>query len=486
MSDLTNPLWRLENLYTVIDKNAQKLRFRPNPIQARINASQSKRKLILKARQFGVSTNELIKQFDFTIFNRNITACILAHEKDGIEKLFEIVRRTYDNMDQDLCPRPELDRGGGSKYELKFPDIGSKIYCDLESRGDTIHWLHISEAAFVQDENRIKATLETVPLNGRVTFESTPNGIGNHFYDRWNDPNPTYEKMFFPWYLFPDYRIEPGVTDLTTLEREFVARVKLMWGIEITPEQMAFRRMKQSDLKHLFIQEYPEDDQTCFLASGNAAMDLMLIKELMDALRPPLESDDTFKLYEKPYAEGFYVIGADVAEGVRSDYSVGVAIDCKTLRQVAQIRSNQWSPAQFAHELAELGKRFSVRGRPPEIAVERNNHGHACILALDSIEHWPNIFEDRDERLGWLTDKVSRPLMLDRFRDAVENRRYIVRDRDTLAECLTLVDNDGKIEADVGKHDDCVIGHSIALSRALEQAGVSALYENIGAKILVA
>jgi len=476
--------FRLSNFYSVVNKSGDRVPFVENAIQKLINDCPAKRKAILKARQFGVSTNELIKQSDFVFFNDNVNACILAHEQDAIKKLFRIPTRTYEFLDPGL--QPALDRGGGSKHEMYFPENNSRIYCDLESRGDTIHWLHVSEAAFVKEPERIIATMQAVPIGGIVTLETTPNGIGNHFYDFWIEENG-FTKLFYPWFMFPEYRVEPGVTDLTREEITFVERVQKKYGILITPEQMAFRRMKQSELKHLFIQEYPEDDQTCFLASGNAAMDLLIVKQLMDEAMAPIEQDDWYKIWEKPIAEGWYTIGADVAEGVKSDYSVGVVIDCMTLRQVAQIRSNLWSPQEFAAKLKWLGDRYTVRGRPPEIAVERNNHGHACLLALDAIDpQWPNLFKDKDERLGWKTDMVSRPLMIDTFKDAVENRRYVVRDRDTFQECLTLIDNEGKVEADDGKHDDCVIAHAIAVSRALEQAGVSALYKNIGAKILVA
>ena len=38
-----------------------------------------------------------------------------------------------------------------------------------------------------------------------------------------------------------------------------------------------------------------------------------------------------------------------------------------------------------------------------------------------------------------------------------------VKDTDTLGECMTLVDNKGKIEAVDGKNDDCIIATAIAI-----------------------
>jgi hypothetical protein len=478
---LANPLWRLSNLYRIVDKNANRVRLIPNSVQSSINACIAKRKAILKARQFGVSTLELIKQFDFVCWTPNVNACIIAHEQDAIEKLFRIPKLAYQYMPEEI--RPELNRGGGSKYEMYFPGHNSRIYCDLESRGDTIHWLHVSEAAFA-DPLRIKSTREAVPLNGRVTLETTPNGMGNHFYDFWMDQRQPYTKLFFPWFVFDQYKIETPPLERTEDEQVFAAKALASSGVTITDEQIAFRRMKQADNGLLFIQEYPEDDQSCFLASGNAAMDLRLVKEFLDSAPKPIEDKDGLKVYERVFTEGVYVIGADVAEGVGSDFSVAKVIECNDLREVAVLRG-QWAPARFAEKIVELAKRYSPRHKPPLVGVERNNHGHACIQWLSEHLLYQHLFEDRDERLGWLTDKVSRPLMVDTFIEAVQNRRLAVLDSDTLRECLTLVDNEGKIEADGEKHDDCVIASSIALQLALGQSKLSSLYENIGSKIRV-
>jgi hypothetical protein len=62
---------------------------------------------------------------------------------------------------------------------------------------------------------------------------------------------------------------------------------------------------------------------------------------------------------------------------------------------------------------------------------------------------------------------------VDDFIGAVDGEALTIDDKDILGECLTLVENKGKIEADSGKHDDCVIACSIALQLALSHAGLS-------------
>jgi hypothetical protein len=438
--------------------------------------------MILKARQFGVSTGCIIEQLDYTLFNKNVTSCILAHEQDSIKKLFRIAKRSYQLMSSEL--KPVLDRGGGSKYEMYFPEINSRIYCDLESRGDTIQYLHVSEAAFIKDPNKLKSTLQTVPLDGRVTLETTPNGMGNYYYDLWNDPEQNYSKLFFPWFVLPDYKIACDPFIYTKDELDFIEKVKLRHDLDITHEQVAYRRFKQRELKDEFLQEYPEDDQTCFLSSGRPVMDFFVVKERIQNLPPPIEQDDYVKIYKRYVKDRLYVCGADCAEGVGGDYSTGVILDARSREQVATIRGHI-KPYDFAHALNDLCLRYHTGGRPyPLLAVERNNHGHAVLLELDDHIRYPNLYRAKDERVGWITDKVTRPIMVDTFIDGVENSTIILNDPDTLSECLTLVSENGKIQAAQGKHDDCVIANAIGVQMCIE-CGVLDLYDNISEKIRV-
>ncbi len=482
---LADPHRRLETIYTIVDKNSKRVKFQPNKIQSEIFASKSKRKAVLKARQFGVSTGCILKLFDDTIWNRDRTNVILAHEQDAIKKLFRIVRRAYEFLEPEL--KPEIARGGGSKYEMYFPAINSLIYCDLESRGDTINNLHISEAAFSEKE-RIDATMQAVPLTGNVTFETTPNGIGNWFYDFWNE-DTAFEKLFYPWFFHDEYRIVSDLPIILTIEeREFCYKVKKYFGRDISKGQINYRRFKQNEMRQSgglsFMQEYPEDDNSCFLTSGNPAIDLQLVAELKKKAPKPLTDLGHLKTYKQPIASRSYVIGADVAEGVGGDYSVGIVLDVESREEIAIMRG-YWKPGDFAHRLNDLGKMFTVRGVMPLIAVERNNHGHAVLLELDEHIHYPRLFRADDDRLGWKTDRITRPVMIDILIQGIENQTAHFNSDYFLGECLTLINNDGKIEAAEGKHDDCIIAGAIALSIAIDKAQSIAIYSDLNKKIRI-
>lgn len=479
--------FRLKKFYWIVDKNGQKQLLHPNKIQQKINECKAKRKIILKSRQVGVSTNELIKIFDKTIWTPNTTSCILAHEQDGIEKLFRIVRRAHTYMDPRI--QPVLDRGGGSKYEMFFPAINSRIYVDLESRGDTIHNLHISEMAFIKELKRAQATIESVPINGNITVESTPNGL-NHFYEDWMDTASPYEKLFYPWFMHDEYAIENNeLTEahLTADEKAFIIKSKESYNVDISFAQIAFRRFKQSSLKGLFQQEYPEDDSTCFLTSGNSPFNLPIIKELYEKCKEPIDVVNGIRIYQQFIPQETYVIAGDPAEGIGGDSSAAHVFKVRNREQVAAFHANNLKPSEFADKLIEMAEMYGVKYPPPLIGVERNNHGHAVLLKLDEVINYANIFrhdQDNEEKLGWITDRVTRPLMLDTFIEGVENGTIILRDKQTLAECLTLVNKEGKIEAEDGKHDDLVIAGAIGVQMCIEESQ-SDIYSSISGKILV-
>jgi len=483
-----NPLWRLENLYKIIDKQSKRHLLRLNPVQREITESsrQHKRQAVLKARQFGVTTLGVIQKLDSAIWNSNKTCVILAHKRDVLDKIFNIARVAYDSLPDSL--KPVLDRGGGSRYELRFPEINSVIYTTLEVRGGTIHELHISESAFIE-RPRIDATLQAVPLDGKVTYETTPNGL-NHFHDTWNDPENGIKKLFFPWFFHPEYRIATQPLKLTDAEELLVLQAAERYKMVITHEQIAFRRFKIRELNNSvekFISEYPEDDQSCFLSSGTNPFDLFTLKRQI-LLLPDSDSFDRvgeIKVFKPSESSKNYVISGDVAEGVRSDFSHADVYCIEDKEQVAQFRSNSHSPGQFADILFQMGKLYSRSSKWPLMIVERNNHGHAVLLKLEETHNYPNLWCDEDGRHGHRTTSLTRPVMIDQFIEAIKENYMKINFRETYAECLTLVDNNGKIEADTGKNDDAVIAGALGLKAIQKASAKIDLLKNINKKIRV-
>lgn len=67
------------------------------------------------------------------------------------------------------------------------------------------------------------------------------------------------------------------------------------------------------------------------------------------------------------------------------------------------------------------------------------------------------------EAFGWKTDGNTRPLIIDKEIDLIENNIDLFTDIPMLDECLTFVyDENGRPDAEEGKHDDILFSDMIA------------------------
>ena len=476
-----DPNWRLENLYKIKTKNQNIVKFKKNPVQQSIQNQSTNMDVILKARQMGVSTYYLLKLLDRAIFTKNHTVAIVSHERKSMEILFGIIRRAHKLMDPSV--KPELAKGGGSIYQMIFPDMESRIYCTLEGVSDTINSLHVSEYALMQNPERVRTSMDAVPADGNISIETTCRGF-NFFYDLWNETNNVFQKMFFPWMLQLEYQIESEPLKLTPEEKLLCKNTLKDYGLKLTHNQIAWRRwkIKQKGDMDNFLQEFPEDPHTCFIASGQNFFDLRIISRIKEDTAA-FTDEGNLHIYKKFIKGNDYVLGADTAEGVGGDYSVATMIDATTMEQVAQLRG-QFKPSDFAHAINDLCKQYHIGNEVwPYVAIERNNHGHAVLLELYEHINYPNLYFHKDERPGWVTDRVSKPIMLNCLKDGLENYTFKPYSHDLLSESLTLINNNGKIGASEGKHDDCVISAAIALQMAIKYQTVN--YDNIESRILL-
>jgi hypothetical protein len=77
-----DPRWRLNNLYTVVNKKGKAVPFRPNWAQQEFLDGIHTRNLILKARQLGFTTLCCIVYLDDCLFTPNVEAAVIAHKVD--------------------------------------------------------------------------------------------------------------------------------------------------------------------------------------------------------------------------------------------------------------------------------------------------------------------------------------------------------------------------------------------------------------------
>ena len=129
---LSDPDWRMNNLYYIIDKTGKRVKFKFNLAQREL----------YNDIQLGISTFVCILFLDRCLWNSNKAAGIIAHTMEDAEQMFRRVKYAYDNLPEDITNIISADND--TAQMLKFSN-GSSISVGTSLRSSTFHYLHISE-----------------------------------------------------------------------------------------------------------------------------------------------------------------------------------------------------------------------------------------------------------------------------------------------------------------------------------------------------
>ena len=444
------------------DKQGRLVPLELNRAQRAYGERCTNRNIVLKARQLGITTYIASRFFLNTIMCPGTVTVQVAHDQSSAEAIFRIVRRFLENL-------PEHWRSGvlqtshANVRQIVFPKIDCEYRVETAAdpnagRGLTIRNLHCSEVArWPGDAAETLASLRAaVPPEGEVVLESTPNGAGGCFFEEWQSAGEKgYTQHFFPWWWEESYRRAPGANDLGDEERALVTKHGL------TAEQIAFRRELRANFGKLAKQEFAENAAECFLASGECVFEVEQIERRMTQLRGSIATRENgrIEIYYPPVRGRSYVIGVDPAGGgADGDYAAAQVVDCASGVQCAELRGH-YPPVELARRVEELANEYNHA----LVAVERNNHGAAVIVALEQTGECD--LYAQGGQAGWLTTSASRPRLIERFAAALRTEADRFESRRLLEECKAFLRrSDGSAAAANGAHDDLVMAMGIALA----------------------
>jgi Terminase RNaseH-like domain len=408
------------------------------------------------------------------------TLCVqVAHNPQSAEEIFRIVHRLLANL-PDHVHKGALTTSHANVRQIVFPHMDSSYRVETASqnagRGLTIHNLHCSEVSrWPGDAAATLAALRAaVPPDGEIVLESTANGAGGCFYEEWQRAEQMgYSRHFFPWWWVPSYKraVEPalppkegGRTGHPALEKvEFdEEELELMAKFGLTAEQIAFRREIRANFGRRAKEEYAEDAESCFLASGDCIFDVEAIEQRLKEPSPIIAQEDGGRLlYFLPAkADQEYIIGVDPAGGGSDgDYSCAQVIARSSGAQCAELRGHM-TRRDLAARVAILARKYNQA----LVAVERNNHGYEVLAHFALTDADVPVYHQKGEA-GWLTSAASRPRMLQNLSAVLSAAPFLFNSTRLLEECKTFVRRpDGTTAAANGAHDDTVMAMGIALA----------------------
>jgi len=404
-------------------------------------------------------------------------------------------------------------------------EIKTMVAADGKGRADNINFFHGSEVAFWDDSaDIVSSALQAVPMapESFVFLESTANGIGGYFYDEWQlamRGESQFKPLFFPWHQHYKYELPATDDDLGHLDEEEVELYEMFaergYDRASWPRKIAFRRRKKLEFRtdpKKFYQEYPSTPEEAFLASGRPVFDTKMLQAMEKIARDAekthpymcgeiVKNEDTsspdkyiFKEFRRvsdssdpsalrvwwlPEKNKKYAIGVDVSEGIEiesskgkePDYSVITVLDIKARKVVARWRG-YIDPDLLGDEVFAIGMFYNKA----LVGVEINNHGLTTAAKLKNT-FYRNLymretaedeqFQVRTSKFGWLTNKKTKPVMINELVRSIRENDIIDLDVVSIREHMSYVrDDNGSMNAQQGQHDDCVMSLAIALQMA--------------------
>jgi hypothetical protein len=457
-------------LLMVRDKEGVERPLLANAVQEAFERERGQQNIVLKARQMGITTWVAGRFFLKTITARGVLSVQVAHTREAAEGIFRMVQRFWECLPENMREGP-LRRGRANVGQMSFPALDSEFRVlsagdEGAGRGLTVQNLHCSEVSRWPGD--AKATLAglraALAPGGELVLESTPNGAYGCFYEEWvaagRDGGAV--RHFFPWWMEKAYVGKSPDGELREDEQRLMDR-------GLTAEQIGFRRGLETSYRGLRSQEFAEDAETCFKATGDCCFEVEAVEARLAAVGEPMavRRGGALQVWLPPLKGHDYLVAVDTAGGgPDGDFAAVQVIERKTGLQCAELQQ-RLGTLELAKISAELAKEYGGA----LIVVERNNHGAGVLAYLDSVERYAKVYEQAGAA-GWLTTAGSKPGMVSRMGALLVESPEMFHSRRLLGECRTFVTMaGGRIGAANGAHDDCLMAMAIGQAVRAELSG---------------
>ena len=469
------------------------------------------RLVVLKARQYGISTFTQAFLFWLTVTRQGQNALIIGQNLDMAGELFGKVELMWEQMPEWMRPR-RSSKTRGKRLAFAEPNHGLLFVDTAENRdagrSGTFQHVHCTEIPFWPDAKRtMDGLLQSVPNNPgtSVIVESTAHGVGDYFHELWKLAEAgenNFVPVFIPWFAHTEYVRTPIVGEVIP-EWVRALAVEYDWSLE----QQCFYLDKYNDFNCDLLtlqQEYPCNSREAFRSSGLQFFDQRSIDHARDSYacepirkgiwvkrndKPVwLDSEGSgFFVWEPPVRGAFYHAGIDIASGRARDYSSIQVL--RGMRQVASYRG-RIGPDELAWLAAWCGWVYNDALLIPE----RNGVGLATVTHLVNTIHYSNVYTHQrldtttggvSVEYGFTTTSRSRPAILEDVAALMRRGELQVCDERTLSEMESFVftdDSGRKAEAASGSYDDMVMALALAVHGVTSFAGgmVEAEYTDAG------
>jgi len=433
------------------------------PFQERIidDLENNRFNFLRKFRQAGCTTIGCAYIMHMAVFQKNKTITILSiGDTESIEILSRI-KIMYDELPPWM--QPKIIRGGDNKHTLELSN-GNKIKArpakKTSGRSLASYFLMIDEAAFIEHIDDIWAAVyPIISTGGRVFVLSTVNGMGNWYFNTYQEARAgrnEFNLIDIDWWEHPQYKYNEKYEWLYEYIREKDKKYDVNRFEEVTKRNIGLKRWRQ---------EYEKE----FLGTGATYIDGESLQFLHENIKHNYDTkyQGRMRVWKEPVPYHEYVMGVDTALGRELDYSSFVIINAYNGEQVAEFYSNKTPINEFAEIIAREGIYYNIC----KIVPERNGIGANLVTELFERQEYENLWLDDRSELGINITSTNNQVYLSNMEEAIRNRRITINSDRLVKELLAFeINENGKVEAAKGHHDDLISALKLAVIGYVEIA----------------
>lgn len=407
--------------------------------------------VLRKFRQAGCTTISAAYSLWMIVFQKHKQVVILSKGDAESTEVLDRIKIMYEELPAFLKPKMIED----NKHTMKLSTgstIKSRPSGKQSGRSLAGSLLIIDEAAFIDNIDTIWAAVyPIISTGGRAFVLSTVNGIGNWYYDVYHKAvagENSFNAIDINWEAHPEYKRMEGFEDL--------------YG-ELEKKGLYVDEWEATTKKNMPLKQWLQEYECEFLGTGETYLEGYLLRRLVEEVNEDywIKYNNKMRVWKEPTAEHEYVIGVDVSLGRDRDYSAFHIFNAYTGEQVAEFYSNK-TPI---NDLAQILYTEANLYNNAHVIIERNTIGNNLIDWMFNVLEYDNLWIDDKNDFGVQITTRNREEFLARMEEYIRNNYLKLNSKRTVDELLTfIVDDNGKITADEGKHDDLIMSLSIAVS----------------------
>ena len=392
-------------------------------------------------RQTGKSTTVVSYLLHYALFNDSVNIGILANKAATARDLLGRLQTAYENL-------PKWIQQGVISWNKGSMELenGSKILAASTSasavRGMSFNIIFLDEFAFVPNhiaESFFASVYPTITSgkSTKVIIISTPQGM-NHFYKLWTDAQNG--RNGYTWHEVHWSQV-PGRDE----------------------------NWKAETIKNTSERQFTQEFECEFLGSVDTLISAAKLRAL--TFIDPISTNKGLDIYEKPTANGEYIITVDVSRGIGGDYSAFIVYDITTVpyRIVAKYRNNEIKPMLFPNVINDVARAYNNAW----VLCEVNDVGDSVASILNYDLEYPNVlmcamrgragqivghgFSGTKTQLGVKMSVTVKKVGCANLKQIIEDDKLIFNDYEVISELTTFIQKKQSFEADEGFHDDLVM-----------------------------